>query len=107
MTSPSRAAAGSSFAGLARRAAGRAAAARPQRAGKSSLPALAGILSPAAGRIVRRRRLHLVAHAAGVKAHLTLDENLAFWRAVNGPTAAPRRRSTPSAGGLGGIAAGI
>lgn len=82
----------------------------PNGAGKSSLLlALAGILSPAAGRIVRGAAPpHLVAHAAGVKAHLTLDENLAFWRAVNGPTGRAPEAALDAVGlgGLGGIAAG-
>ena len=63
----------------------------PNGAGKSSLLlALAGILPPAAGSIDWHAEepppLHLLAHAPGVKARLSLSENLAFWRQVNGPS---------------------
>ncbi len=83
----------------------------PNGAGKSSLLlTLAGLLRPETGRVVVADGLlpHLVGHAAGVKARLTLAENLRFWRALNGPTG-----STPEAaletvglGGLGAIEAG-
>ncbi|HVY52655.1 MAG TPA: heme ABC exporter ATP-binding protein CcmA [Devosia sp.] len=62
----------------------------PNGAGKSSLLlTLAGILRPDAGALDwggEPPALHLLAHAAGAKARLTLEENLAFWRKVNGPT---------------------
>lgn len=63
----------------------------PNGAGKSSLLlTLAGVLRPEAGRIDWHAeyapQLHIVGHQPGVKTRLTLAENLAFWRAVNGPT---------------------
>jgi len=82
----------------------------PNGAGKSSLLlALAGILTPASGTIVRPETPpHLLAHAAGVKARLTLAENLAFWRALNGPTglAPAAALERVGLGGLGGLEAG-
>lgn len=63
----------------------------PNGVGKSSLlMTLYGLLRPEAGRIVwpgeEPPLLHLLGHALGVKSRLTLVENLAFWRSVNGPT---------------------
>ncbi len=63
----------------------------PNGVGKTSLLlALAGILRPDAGRIGwqtgERPDLHLVGHAAGVKARLTVLENVRFWQALNGAT---------------------
>ncbi len=81
----------------------------PNGAGKSSLlRALAGILTPAAGTVERPAALHLLAHAAGVTARLTLAENLAFWRTLNGPGGLAPEAALDSVGlgGLGGIAAG-
>jgi heme exporter protein A len=58
-------------------------------AGKTTLlRALAGFLPPAAGSVrlegvgadqVARERLHFIGHLDGVKAQLTVAENLAFW----------------------------
>ena len=85
----------------------------PNGAGKSSLLlALAGILRPAAGRLdwhaEEPPKLHLLAHQPGVKARLTLAENLDFWRAVNGPTglAASAALERVGLGALGGLDAG-
>jgi len=85
----------------------------PNGAGKSSLLlALAGILRPQAGRIDWHSdeppKLHLVGHQPGVKSRLTLLENLAFWRSVNGPTGvAPEAAlETVGLGGIGALDAG-
>lgn len=85
----------------------------PNGAGKSSLLlALAGILRPAAGRLdwhaEEPPKLHLLAHQPGVKARLTLAENLDFWRAVNGPTglAASAALERVGLGALGALDAG-
>jgi heme exporter protein A len=82
----------------------------PNGAGKSSLLlALAGVLRPEAGRIERGDEpLHLLGHLSGVKARLTLAENLRFWRAVNGPNgiAAETALERVGLGGLGAIEAG-
>ena len=82
-------------------------------AGKSSLLlALAGILRPAAGRIdwhaEEAPKLHLLGHLPGIKARLTLAENLDFWRAVNGPTgmATGAALATVGLGGLDDLDAG-
>jgi len=64
----------------------------PNGAGKSSLLlALAEILRLDGGRIGWRDGdetppSHLLAHATGLKASLTVGENLHFWRTLNGPT---------------------
>ena len=75
----------------------------PNGAGKSSLLRLmAGLLRPAAGELVwdrdaisddlagHRRRVHYVGHHDAIKGVLTVEENLAFWAAIEGsrPTAA-------------------
>jgi heme exporter protein A len=85
----------------------------PNGAGKSSLLlALAGILRPEAGRIDWHAdeppKLHLVGHQPGVKSRLTLLENLAFWRNVNGQTGLPPDAALEAVGldGLGGLDAG-
>ena len=61
----------------------------PNGAGKSSLLlTLAGMLRPERGRVdfATDEPPHLLFHGAGLKARLTLTENLLFWRAVNGQT---------------------
>ncbi len=74
----------------------------PNGAGKSSLLlALAGILRLEAGTIAwtgadNALRLHLLAHATGLKPLLTVAENLDFWRTLNGTdgaTVAPCARN--------------
>lgn len=85
----------------------------PNGAGKSSLLlALAGILRPDSGTIdwyaIEPPKLHLIGHQPGVKARLTLTENLAFWRAVNGPDGASPEAALEAVGlgGLGGLDSG-
>ncbi|RUT30026.1 heme ABC exporter ATP-binding protein CcmA [Arsenicitalea aurantiaca] len=66
----------------------------PNGAGKTTLlHALAGIVTPEAGTITIEGRdpearpgtdLHLIGHLPGIKARLTVQENLAFWAAING-----------------------
>ncbi|MGH6881436.1 heme ABC exporter ATP-binding protein CcmA [Hypericibacter sp.] len=76
----------------------------PNGSGKSSLlRLLAGLNAPAAGRILwqgraiaedmpaHRRRLRFLTHLDGVKPALTVLENLAFWSALMGGTAAAAR----------------
>jgi heme exporter protein A len=86
----------------------------PNGAGKSSLLlALAGTLRPDTGRISwpeadDRPQLHFLGHLTGVKARLTLAENLRFWRALNGPSGleADAALERVGLGGLGDIEAG-
>lgn len=86
----------------------------PNGAGKSSLLlTLAGILRPDRGTIGwasgdERAPLHLLGHLSGIKPRLTLIENLAFWRAANGPTGMDPEPALDAAGlgGLGAIEAG-
>jgi heme exporter protein A len=59
----------------------------PNGAGKSTLLlTLAGIVRPEAGAIegFERTELHLLGYQSGLKARLTVGENLAFWQAMNG-----------------------
>jgi heme exporter protein A len=69
----------------------------PNGSGKSSLLRLmAGLLKPAAGRLLwdgesiseepeaHRRRLHYLGHQEAVKTVLTVAENLSFWAAMKG-----------------------
>ncbi len=65
----------------------------PNGIGKSSLlQVMADVLRPDTGTIKwllkdpDAPRLHYLGHNAGVKTRLTVAENLAFWRQVNGPT---------------------
>jgi heme exporter protein A len=61
----------------------------PNGSGKSTLlRALAGYLRPSAGRVLvagadeaheRSELCHFVGHLDGIKTHLTVEENLAFW----------------------------
>ena len=83
----------------------------PNGAGKSSLLlTLAGILHPERGSMVLAddEPLHFFGHAPGVKARLTLAENLRFWRAVNGATGIAPEAALVAVGlgELGGIEAG-
>jgi len=66
----------------------------PNGAGKTTLiKTLAGLLPPEAGTITVSGRgaddrpgtdMHLLAHLAAAKGRLTVEENLGFWRAING-----------------------
>jgi len=61
----------------------------PNGVGKSTLLlTLAGIVRPEAGRIegIAATDLHLLNYQSGLKSRLSVEENLGFWRAVNGPT---------------------
>lgn len=68
----------------------------PNGVGKSTLlMAVAGTVRPEAGTIAwegtgeempAARALHLLGHRSGIKARLTVLENLTFWRAMNGGT---------------------
>lgn len=84
----------------------------PNGAGKSSLLlTLAAILRPNAGKIDwpdETPSLHLLAHAAGVKSRLSLNENLGFWRTMNGPSGLEPEAAleTVGLGGLGELDAG-
>jgi len=85
----------------------------PNGAGKSSLLlTIYGILRPEAGQIVWSGEepplLHLLGHAAGVKARLTLIENLRFWQALNGATGLAPQAALEAVGlgALGGLDAG-
>ncbi|WP_299841058.1 heme ABC exporter ATP-binding protein CcmA [uncultured Jannaschia sp.] len=65
---------------------GRALALRgPNGAGKTTLlRTLAGLTPPVAGTMPDPERAAYAAHADGLKAQLTIDENLAFWAAIFG-----------------------
>jgi heme exporter protein A len=83
----------------------------PNGAGKSSLLlTLTGSLRPEAGNIgpEEHEPLHLLGHSSAVKSRLTLAENLAFWRTVNGPTGigVDAALDRVGLGGLGPIEAG-
>ena len=90
----------------------------PNGAGKTSLLlALAGVLRPESGTIrmvggddgePAERRVHLLLPQSGMKARLTVRENLDFWRALNGPTglASEAALERVGLGGLGAIEAG-
>lgn len=61
----------------------------PNGVGKSTLlMTLAGIVRPDAGAIegIERTAVHLLNYQSGLKPRLTVTENLAFWRAMNGAT---------------------
>ncbi len=90
----------------------------PNGAGKSTLlRALAGFLAPSAGEISltgtgdereRAEKLHFVGHLDGLKAHLTVQENLSFWAGFlsERPSAAAPERiaATLDRFGLGALA---
>jgi heme exporter protein A len=74
----------------------------PNGSGKTTLlRALAGFLAPASGAILlehappereRAELCHLVGHLDGLKAHLTVAENLAFWSAYLGEASPSTQR---------------
>lgn len=90
----------------------------PNGVGKTTLlMALAGIVRAEAGTIGfpahrgeagSRPAMHLVGYQQGIKPRLTVAENLAFWRAVNGATGASTDEAleTVGIGALGGLEAG-
>ncbi len=60
----------------------------PNGAGKSTLlMTLAGIVRPDAGSIagIGRTDVHIINYLSGLKGRLTVNENLRFWGAMNGP----------------------
>ena len=83
--------------------------------GKSSLLlALAGIVRPEAGRIDGNapERLHHLGYQTGLKARLTLIENLDFWRTMHGATGVTPAEALEIVGlvgldGLGGLETGF
>ncbi len=85
----------------------------PNGAGKSSLLlALAGVLRPDGGTLRwaggEPPPMHVLGHQSGVKARLSLGENLRFWRVVNGPMGLEPEAALERVGlgGLEAIAAG-
>jgi heme exporter protein A len=85
----------------------------PNGAGKSSLLlSLYGVLRAETGKIDWHAEepppLHLVGHQPGVKTRLSLNENLQFWRSVNGATglAADAALEAVGLGTLSGLDAG-
>lgn len=83
----------------------------PNGVGKSTLlMALAGIVRPDAGTIegIGREDVHLINYQSGLKGRLTVNENLAFWRDLNGGTGLAEEAALEQVGigGLGGLEAG-
>jgi heme exporter protein A len=79
--------------------------------GKSTLlMTLAGIVRPDAGTIegIGREDVHLVSYQSGLKGRLSVSENLAFWRDLNGPTGVPVEAALEETGigALAGLEAG-
>lgn len=71
----------------------------PNGAGKTTLLlTLFGVIRPTAGSVAisggdpearRKTAMHFLGHRAAVKPHLTVDETLGFWAALNGGTGEP------------------
>lgn len=89
----------------------------PNGVGKSTLlMTLAGIIRPEAGSVEYPAggessplaRMHVLNYQHGLKGRLTVHENLAFWRAVNGPTGIEVEAALEATGigGLGALEAG-
>ena len=83
----------------------------PNGVGKSTLlMTLAGIVRPDAGAIegIERTAVHLLNYQSGLKPRLTVSENLAFWRAMNGVTGLSTEAALETVGidGLGVLEAG-
>jgi heme exporter protein A len=83
----------------------------PNGVGKSTLLlTLAGIVRPDAGTItgVEPTELHLLNYQSGLKARLTVNENLKFWQAMNGANglAVDAALDAVGIGGLGVLEAG-
>ncbi len=83
----------------------------PNGVGKSTLlMTLAGIVRPDAGAIegIGRTAVHLLNYQSGLKPRLTVSENLAFWRAMNGATGLGVEAALEAVGigGLGVLEAG-
>jgi heme exporter protein A len=80
----------------------------PNGAGKTTLlRTLAGLQAPVAGRIaVAEESLTYAAHADGIKAMLTLRENLAFWAEVHGTGGIAAALAAMNLTGLGDRRAG-
>jgi heme exporter protein A len=83
----------------------------PNGVGKSTLLlTLAGIVRPDAGTIegAERTGLHLLNYQSGLKARLTVSENLKFWQAMNGANglSADTALEAVGIGGLGVLEAG-
>jgi heme exporter protein A len=77
----------------------------PNGVGKSTLLlALAGIVRPDAGTIsgIEQTELHLLNYQSGLKARLTVSENLKFWQAMNGANGL-RVDDALDAVGIGGL----
>lgn len=83
----------------------------PNGVGKSTLlMALAGIVRPNTGVVegIERTAVHLLNYQSGLKPRLTVNENLAFWRAMNGETglSVDAALDAVGIGGLGVLEAG-
>jgi heme exporter protein A len=83
----------------------------PNGVGKSTLlMTLARIVRPDAGTVegIGREDVHLITYQAGLKGRLTVGENLAFWRDLNGGTGLAPEAALEAVGigALGGLEAG-
>lgn len=75
--------------------------------GKSTLlMTLAGIVRPDAGTVagIGREDVHLITYQSGLKARLTVLENLMFWRELNGPNGIAETEALERVG-IGSLAA--